>query len=140
MARQRKLRQTHPTVLVAADILLTLLHVAVILANLLLWIFPRARRAHVAIVGSTALSWFVLGPWMGRGLGYCVLTDWHWQVKRALGQRQLPGSFVTYMFQWIGVDARSWVTELTLGLFLLAVGLALAHVIRELRARRTRQA
>lgn len=121
--------------LIVADTALTVAHVAVVLANLLLWIPARTRNAHALVVGVTALSWFVLGPLMGRGLGYCVLTDWHWEVKRALGERQLPGSFVTYMFQWIGVDAEAWVTELTLTLFLAAVALALAHVARAVRHR-----
>jgi hypothetical protein len=30
------------------------------------------------------------------GWGYCPCTDWHWQVKQALGETDLPYSYVKY--------------------------------------------
>jgi hypothetical protein len=39
-------------------------------------------------------SWFVLGAWYG--VGYCLLTDWHWDIKRQLGEVNLPNSYIEY--------------------------------------------
>ena len=55
----------------------------------------------------------VLVAWLGIGyfkgvIGYCPLTDWHWDVKCALGQRGIPNSFIEYMLEKIlGVDLNS---------------------------------
>lgn len=113
--------------------MLTMAHVAVVLANVLLWIPRRTRTLHAIVVGVTATSWFVLGPGLGRGVGYCVLTDWHWQVKRALGEQELPGSFITYMFRWIGVDAEAWANGFALTVFVAVFTAALVHVLRMVR-------
>lgn len=37
-----------------------------------------------------------MGYWFGWG--YCFLTDVHWDIKRALGEENLPASFVSYIF------------------------------------------
>jgi hypothetical protein len=76
------------------DLLLTILHMAIIGFNLFGWIWPRTRRAHLIGVILTAASWFVLGIWYGTG--YCPVTDWQWDVKERLGERNLPPSFITY--------------------------------------------
>lgn len=56
----------------------------------------RTRRWHLVSVGVTIFSWLGMGIWYG--LGYCVLTDWHWQIKRAIGETDLPHSFLIYLF------------------------------------------
>jgi hypothetical protein len=76
------------------DILLTIVHLAVILFNLFGWIFPATRKAHLISVALTAGSWFILGIWFGWG--YCPITDWQWTVKEKLGEHNLPASFITY--------------------------------------------
>ena len=58
------------------------------------WIWKRTQKLHLFVVILTALSWFVLGIWYGWG--YCPLTDWHWDVKEKLGERDLPNSFIKY--------------------------------------------
>ena len=48
-------------------------------------------------------SWVAFAPWYG--LGYCPCTDWHWQVKWALGQTDLPNNYLTYLFDaWTGIE------------------------------------
>ena len=42
----------------------------------------------------TAFSWVGLG--MCYGLGYCFLTDWHWQVRRELGL-SMPDSYIKFL-------------------------------------------
>jgi hypothetical protein len=51
----------------------------------------------------TAASWFILGIWYG--MGFCPLTEWQWQVKERLGERNLPSNFIEYIAEkWTGHD------------------------------------
>jgi len=76
------------------DIFFTILHLSLTVFNLLGWIWKKTRKAHLITVVLTIASWLILGIWYG--LGYCVLTDWQWQVKRKLGEENLPSSFIKY--------------------------------------------
>lgn len=77
-------------------------HTALIFFNLFGWIWPKIRRLNLLSILLTAGAWVVFAPWMG--LGYCPCTDWHWQVKEALGQTDLPGNYLTYLFDaWTGL-------------------------------------
>jgi len=40
-------------------------------------------------------SWFILGIFYG--IGFCPLTEWHWQVLHKLGQYNLPDSYISYL-------------------------------------------
>ena len=80
--------------LVFLDYFLLIFHVALTAFNALGWAFERTRKAHLILILLTLASWTVLSPYYGWG--YCPFTDWHWQVKRALGEGPLPGSFVKY--------------------------------------------
>ena len=42
----------------------------------------------------TLVSWSLLGIFYG--FGYCPCTDWHWDVKRKLGETDLPASYIKY--------------------------------------------
>jgi hypothetical protein len=80
--------------LLLADIFFTALHLAIIVFNLFGWMFKKTRKAHFFTILLTAGSWFILGIWFG--IGYCPITDWQWQVKQKLGERNLPNSFIKY--------------------------------------------
>lgn len=45
----------------------------------------------------TGFAWFGLGIFYG--IGYCPLTDWHWDVLEKLGHHDLPYSYITYLIQ-----------------------------------------
>ena len=77
------------------DFFFVVFHTAWILFSLFGWISRRTRRANLVVLLLTAASWLGLGLFFG--LGYCPLTDWHWQVLRALGQRELPRSYTQYL-------------------------------------------
>jgi hypothetical protein len=97
-------------VLLAADWLLTVVHVGVVLGFVLLWIPRPAARFHRWLVLAVACSWFGIGVF--KGLGYCFLTDLHWYVKRARGVEDLPGSFLKYAGDWItGTDLSAPVVD-----------------------------
>lgn len=72
-----------------ADIALHVAHVLFILAVLVLWAFPETRIVHLVLCGATLVSWFVVGPLIGKP-GLCVLTaaqHWVWS-RRGLADRQ----------------------------------------------------
>jgi hypothetical protein len=107
------------------DLALYTIHVVVILSNTFLWIWKRTRKVHLVIILMTAFSWFVMGIWYGWG--YCFLTDWEWDIKRQLGETDLPPSFIHY---WVnnsmGLDISPAVLDaLTLGVFILALVMSL---------------
>ena len=103
------------------NVLLALLHFALIVFNLTGWIWKRTRKAHLLVLGLTTASWFVLGVWYGWG--YCPLTDWHWNIKEKLGESNLPNSFVKYYADLIsGQDVpTSLVDNVTLGCLVFAI-------------------
>lgn len=83
--------------LLLLDIFLCFLHLSIIGFNLTGWIWKRTRRLHLMVVGLTAFSWLVMGLW--KGIGYCPITDWEWQVKAQRGITDLPHSFITWLLE-----------------------------------------
>ena len=77
-----------------SDLALLCIHGALLIFNATGWAWKRTRRLHLATISATVASWFGLGALYGWG--YCPLTDWHWRVKRALGETGLPASWVKY--------------------------------------------
>ena len=109
------------------DIFIGVIHVLLILACLLGWIFPRTRRAHLILMGVVVGCWFLLG--LKYGIGYCPLTDWHWQVKEQLGESALPHSFIKYLWDKIFPTPISpkAVDGLTFAAFFISLAAALYH-------------
>lgn len=79
------------------DAFFMVLHPAVIVFNLFGWIPKKTRIPNLILLLITGASWFVLGIW--KGIGYCPLTDWHFEVLRKLGQTDLPHSYISYLMQ-----------------------------------------
>lgn len=106
------------------DLLYTGLHLVIIGFNLFGWIWPATRKLHFVLVLLTAASWLLLGLWYG--IGYCPITDWQWQVKEKLGEKDLPASFIKYYADQIsGRDISATLIDLvTAGSFALAAGLS----------------
>lgn len=102
------------------DVIMYALHVIIISFNLFAWMWKKILRLHLIVAGLTVFSWLVLGIWYG--FGYCFLTDWHWNIKRRLGETDLPNSFVTYFFHSIGMPISPTTADaLTLVTFAVAV-------------------
>ena len=81
------------------NIVIGVFHVLLLVACLIGWISPRTRKAHLILMGVVVGCWFLLG--LKYGIGYCPLTDWHWQVKQKLGEGSLPNSFIKYLWDHI---------------------------------------
>lgn len=84
-------------VLAIANLLFFVFHTSLILFNVFGWIPRRTRRWNLATLLLTAFSWLVMGLW--KGVGYCVCTDWHWQVRRAIGIRETSDSYLVLMIR-----------------------------------------
>ena len=113
------------------DAALYSLHVLVVLANTFLWIWKKTRKLHLIVISLTAFSWFVMGIWYGWG--YCFLTDWEWDIKRELGETDLPNSFIHYAVNNnLGLDISAQVLDgLTLGVFIVAFLLSVVLNFRD---------
>ena len=113
--------------LVFLNILFTILHIVITLFNVVGWIFPKTRKLHLITIGLTFGSWFILGFWYG--FGYCFLTDWHWDVKKKLGETDLPSSFIKYFADKItGKDiSATLVNNVTLIVFILTIILTIYY-------------
>lgn len=119
------------------DLLFVLFHSGLVVFNLTGWAFSATRRAHLIIISLTVSSWLGLGYFFG--FGYCPSTDWHWDVKRALGEQGLPASWMKYYADHI--TGQSWdaglidmiVGTVGVGALLLSVGLSVRDHVRKSR-------
>ncbi len=109
------------------DWLILVFHTSLMFFVLIGWGWRRTRRWHLFVLTLILLSWYGLGIFYG--FGYCLCTDWHWQVKEALGETDLPDSYVKYFLDRLtgrGWDARlvnASVVLITLTVFALSLWL-----------------
>lgn len=83
------------TFLKILDIFFFGFHTVLILFNVFGWIIPKWRLLNIILLSLTAFSWFVLGIWYGWG--YCICTDWHWQVREMLGFHDMSSSYIHFL-------------------------------------------
>ena len=72
-------------------------HISIILFALLGWALPSLRQLHLALLGLTLGSWFILGQWLG--IGYCPISDMHWRLKESFGEGRPDGTYIHYVLQ-----------------------------------------
>lgn len=77
------------------DIFFVIFHTSLIIFNVLGWTWKKTRLANLITLGLTGGSWFILGIFYG--LGYCPLTEWHFNVLEKLGKQNLPLSYTEYL-------------------------------------------
>jgi hypothetical protein len=77
------------------DIFFTVFHTLLVLFILFGWIWKKTRRINLICILLTAASWLILGIFYG--IGYCPLTDWHFNVLERLGHTGLPSSYITFL-------------------------------------------
>lgn len=111
-------------------------HSVFTLFNIVGWAFPKTRKLHLITMLLTTASWFVLGIWYGWG--YCVCTDWHWQVRETLGYHDRSNSYIHFLL--LKLTGRNFdpqfVDNLTLVIFLLCFILSLSLNIMDKRKRK----
>jgi hypothetical protein len=119
------------------DILFVVFHTSLTLFNLLGWIWKKTRLANLITLALTGASWLFLGLIVGV-LGYCPLTDWHFDILYKLGETDLPISYIKYLIDRLtGLDVNETiVNKATLYCFIIALVISLFLNIKDFRKRR----
>ena len=96
-------------------------HTVWMIFNCLGWIWKKTRCWNLVTLLLTAASWFILGIWYGWG--YCVCTDWHWQVRAQLGYHDQSVSYVHFLIlKLTGINFNTkLVDNVTLIVFLVSI-------------------
>jgi hypothetical protein len=96
-------------------------HTAFTLFNIAGWWFPATRKWNLLTLLLTAFSWFILGIWYGWG--YCLCTDWHWEVREQLGYRDEQQSYIHFLvLKLTGIDfGKTLVDTITVVIFVLSL-------------------
>ncbi len=126
-------------VLQALDIFFLVFHTLIILFNCLGWIHPKTRPWNLGLLLLTAASWFILGIWYGWG--YCPCTDWHWQVRSAMGRPIETTSYIKFLIETLtGADPNRFVVDaVTVGGLFVALGASITLNILDWRRRSPRR-
>ena len=113
--------------LYAIDVLFFVFHTALILFNLVGWVWPSTRRLHFICIAATLFSWIVMGAFYG--FGYCLCTDWHFQVRRSLGLPVFGHTYLQLMARvFLGVEMSQATSNLLAGGGLLFILVAMVAV------------
>src|SRR5688572_18481678 len=110
----------NPALLALADHFFIFTHLFVTGFNLFGWMHRATRRIHRWFVAATLLCWLGVGLWVGK-IGYCPLTDWHWDIKRARGETELPNSFITYLASAAGFYPDPYAVDVAVGVTFAAI-------------------
>lgn len=113
------------------DIFFISFHTIFSIFNMTGWIWRKTRPLHLVTITLTGLSWFFLGIWYGWG--YCFCTDWHWQVREALGNPVTSWSYIHFLIKELtGIDTNpALVDAVTLAVFFAALGLSFFLSLRD---------
>jgi hypothetical protein len=85
-------------------------HTLLTLFNMFGWMFRLTRKWNLITLLLTAFSWFILGIWYGWG--YCLCTDWHFDVREKLGYHDQQGSYIRFLLQKLtGIDFNEQLVE-----------------------------
>jgi len=106
-------------------------HTVFTLFNMVGWIFHKTRKLQLITLSFTAFSWFVLGIWFGWG--YCVCTDWHWDIREKLGYKDRSNSYIHFLLlKLTGINLNEKLVEnATLIIFLMCFALSIWLNIRD---------
>ena len=117
-----------------ANLFFFVFHVCLILFNLFGWLYKPLRKWNLITLLLTAFSWFVLGAFYG--LGYCFLTDWHWQIREKLGYANPFNSYIQFLITTLFPFSVSekMVNILTTTLFFAALSMSIIFNLKHKKA------
>lgn len=96
--------------LAAANVFFFVFHTALILFNVFGWLVRKLRVWNCLTLWLTFVSWCVMGIW--KGVGYCVCTDIHWHIRRAMGIEDHANSYLVLLVQKLsGWDPPVWLVN-----------------------------
>lgn len=115
-------------------------HTAFTLFNITGWWFRATRKWNLITLLLTAFSWFVLGIWYGWG--YCLCTDWHWEVRERLGYNDTQQSYIHFLvLKLTGIDFHATLVDnVTLIVFVVSVVMSIVLNLRDRKRKRKQQA
>lgn len=111
-------------------------HTLLTVFNITGWAFKLTRKWNLITLLLTAGSWFILDIWYGWG--YCLCTDWHWQVREHLGYSDQSHSYIHFLLlKLIGVNFDADLVEnVTLIALLISLVLSIWLNIRDWKKKR----
>jgi len=121
--------------LAALNIFFFVFHTAWMIFNALGWAWKRTRPLQLLTIGLTAFSWFILGIW--NGLGFCICTQWHWEVRQRLGYVDPERSYLALLIRCItGIHVNPDLSEAFTGaVFVVVTILGVTLSLRDWRRR-----
>ncbi len=122
--------------LVLGDIGFYIFHTVLIGFNMCGWIWKRTRLWHLITMGLTTFSWFAMGAFYGWG--YCLCTDWHFQIREQLGKHDTVTTYVQLMSEtFLGLPMSQRTSDILAGSVYLLIVLATVIVwTQDLRKRK----
>ena len=81
------------------NLLLHGVHLTIIIFSVTGWMIPALRPFHLLLCLLIAFSWLVLCA--RKGWGYCLVTDWQWNLMRRMGRTDLPSSYMPMLYRFI---------------------------------------
>ncbi len=118
------------------DLFFIVFHTILILFNLFAWIFRKTRKLNLIILSLTGASWFILGIFYG--IGYCPLTDWHFNILGKMGYTGLPDSYIKYLADRLtGLNFNpGLVDRITIISFFIALAISVCLNIRDYKIKK----
>lgn len=106
-------------------------HTALILFNVFGWMHKATRKLNLLTLLITLFSWLAMG--MIYGIGYCLCTDWHWQVRARLGIQEDADSYIVLLVRNIsGWDPPvALVNTVAMWVFIFALTMSVSLNIRD---------
>jgi len=90
-------------------------HTFFALFSLFGWIWKNTRKINLFFLSLTFFSWLIVGIWYG--IGYCPLTEWHWQIRYDLGLYDMPNSYIKFLLDTLtGLDWNERLVDVGTGL------------------------
>lgn len=83
------------------NFLLHALHLGIVLGVGIGWLFCEMRLPALALQAAILFSWFALGPLSGNKLGFCLVTDVQWRLRRQLGLPERAGGYVKHLLDML---------------------------------------
>ena len=114
---------------IVLDWFFLIFHTSLTLFNLFGWIYKKTRKANLITLLLTGASWFILGLFFG--IGYCPLTDWHFNILEKLGYTDLPVSYIKYLVDRIfnsDINAQLVENSTAIGFFVALSGAIFVNI------------
>ena len=118
------------------NIVFFVFHTVLIVFNVFGWAHRKTRKWNLVTLLLTLASWVGMG--MFYGMGYCICTDWHWQVREAMGIEDTASSYIVLLVRNVSgwEPPGSLANEVAKWVFLSALAMSVGLNARDWRKRK----